>query len=87
MKKTFKFDGETLPFEADLEMLKSKLAEIKQLINSYQEVECDLDSPEYVARGNGFCDAKYSEDFIEGRIADLSQKALQLEEWINGLSK
>ena len=72
MKKTFKFDSETLPFEADLDMLKSKLAEIQQLINSYQEVESDLDSPEYVARGNGFCDAKYSEDFIEGRIADLA---------------
>lgn len=83
MKKTFKFDGETLPFEADLDMLKSKLAEIQQLINSYQEVESDLDSPEYVARGNGFCDAKYSEDFIEGRIADLSAKAEQIRTWID----
>lgn len=83
MKKTFKFDGETLPFEADLEMLKAKLAEIMQLINSYQEVESDLDSPEYVARGNGFCDAKYSEDFIEGRIADLSAKAEQIRTWID----
>lgn len=83
MKKTFKFDGETLPFEADLEMLKAKLAEIQQLINSYQEVESDLDSPEYVARGNGFCDAKYSEDFIEGRIADLSAKAEQIRTWID----
>lgn len=83
MNKTFKFDGETLPFEADLEMLKSKLDEITQLINSYQEVECDLDSPEYVARGNGFCDAKYSEDFIEGRIADLTAKAEQITTWID----
>ena len=83
MKKTFKFDGETLPFEADLDMLKSKLAEIQKLINSYQEVESDLDSPEYVARGNGFCDAKYSEDFIEGRIADLTAKAEQIRTWID----
>ena len=83
MKKTFKFDGETLPFEADLDILKSKLAEIQQLINSYQEVESDLDSPEYVARGNGFCDAKYSEDFIEGRIADLTAKAEQIRAWID----
>ena len=83
MKKTFKFDGETLPFEADLDILKSKLAEIQQLINSYQEVESDLDSPEYVARGNGFCDAKYSEDFIEGRIADLTAKAEQIRTWID----
>ena len=42
-----------------------------------------MDSPEYVARGNGFCDAKYSEDFIEGRIADLTAKAEQITTWID----
>jgi hypothetical protein len=65
-----------------LDDLKSRLTEIRQLIANYQEVESDLDSPEYVARGNGFCDAKYSEDFLDGRIADLSAKAEQLERWI-----
>ena len=82
MKKSFCFDGDTLPFQADLQDLKAKLAEIQQLIDNYQEVESDLDSPEYVARGNGFCDAKYSEDFLDGRIADLQSKASQLERWI-----
>ncbi len=82
MKKPFCFDGDTLPFQADLQDLKAKLAEIQQLIDNYQEVESDLDSPEYVARGNGFCDAKYSEDFLDGRIADLQSKASQLERWI-----
>ena len=82
MKKPVCFDGDTLPFQADLQDLKAKLAEIQQLIDNYQEVESDLDSPEYVARGNGFCDAKYSEDFLDGRIADLQSKASQLERWI-----
>lgn len=79
MKKTFKFDGETLPFEADLEMLKAKLAEIQQLINSYQEVESDLDSPEYVARGNGFCDAKYSDDFLQGQADKIRNRIAELQ--------
>ena len=82
MKKTFRFNGDNTPFEADLELLKIKLSETEQLIDSYMEVESDLDSEAYIARGNGFCDSKYSEDFIEGRIADLSQKAEQLRKWI-----
>ncbi|MBO4739186.1 MAG: hypothetical protein J5606_06450 [Bacteroidales bacterium] len=82
MTKRFKFEGETLSFTADLETLKRKLAEIKQLINNYQEIESDLDSDAYMARGNGFCETKYSEDFIDSRIDDLSRKAEQLETWI-----
>ena len=82
MKKTFRFNGDNTPFEADLELLKINLSETEQLIDSYMEVESDLDSDAYIARGNGFCDSKYSEDFIEGRIADLSQKAEQLRKWI-----
>ncbi|MBO4740443.1 MAG: hypothetical protein J5605_02240 [Bacteroidales bacterium] len=82
MKKTFKFEGETLPFEADKETLQHKLSEIKQLINNYQEVVCDLDSDAYMARGNGFCETKYSESFLDNRIEALTHKALQIEQWI-----
>ena len=83
MKKTFCFSGETISFKADLEELKAKLADTRQLIDNYQEVESDLDSDAYMARGNGFCDTRYSEDFIDGRIADLQAKATQLERWID----
>ena len=43
----------------------SRLEAIDRAIANYEELDSDLDSPEYVARGNGFCDSKYSEDFIE----------------------
>ncbi len=82
MTKWFKFEGETLSFKADLETLKRKLAETRQQINNYQEIESDLDSDAYMARGNGFCETKYSEDFIERRLGDLNHKAEQLESWI-----
>ena len=37
MKKTFCFAGETLPFQADLDDLKSRLTEIRQLIANYHD--------------------------------------------------
>ena len=40
------------------------LAQIEKLdrsIANYEELDSDLDSPEYIARGNGFSDSKYSE--------------------------
>ncbi len=82
MTKSFKFEGETLPFRADLETLKIKLNETKRLINNYQEIVSVLDSDAYMARGNGFCETIYSEDFLEERIVDLTLKAEQLEKWI-----
>ncbi|MBR4716213.1 MAG: hypothetical protein IKP34_08590 [Bacteroidales bacterium] len=44
----------------------TRIEAIDMAIANYEELDSDLDSPEYVARGNGFCDSKYSEDFIEG---------------------
>ena len=82
MKKMYHFSGETDFFESDKNELQKRLNDLQQLLENYQEVECDLDSDSYVARGNGFCDAKYSEDFIEGRIADIENKIQQLKTWI-----
>ena len=79
MKKSFCFAGDTLPFQADLDDLKSRLTEIRQLIANYQEVESDLDSPEYVARGNGFCDAKYSEDFLQSQAEKIRNRIAELQ--------
>ena len=57
-----------------------KLQRLKQLLANYEELLTDcMDDSSYVARGNGFCDNKYSDDFIEGRIADIKQSIAALE--------
>ena len=44
------------------EILK-EIEQQQQLLFNYEELEVDMvDDDAYVARGNGFCDAKYSED-------------------------
>ena len=37
---------------------------------------------EPVARGNGFCDRKYSDDFIEGQMEKYAQRVKEIEGWI-----
>ncbi len=57
-----------------------ELEEAKKLLSSYQELAVDQDDDDaYVARGNGFCDRKYSEDFLQLRIAQLTARVAQLE--------
>ena len=57
-----------------------ELEEAKRLLASYQELATEQDDDDaYVARGNGFCDRKYSEDFLNLRIAQLTVRVAQLE--------
>ncbi len=62
--------------------LKELLQRNQQYLQNYLEVEDDLDDPSYVARGNGFCDAKFSEDFIEGQIARYKARISDVRRWI-----
>ena len=40
-----------------------------------KELEVDMvDDDAYVARGNGFCDAKYSEDFLEEQVKRIRSR-------------
>ena len=81
MKKRYTFStGETI--EADLEDLRRLLADNKQYLENYEEVYSSLEDDDYVARGNGFCDRKYSDDFIEGQIEKYAQRVKEIEEWI-----
>lgn len=58
----------------------NELKQLKKLLNNYEELLIDMvDDDTYVARGNGFCDAKYSDMFLEGRIADLKARIKYLE--------
>ena len=63
----------------------SRLQAIDRAIANYEELDSDLDSPEYVARGNGFCDSKYSEDFIEGQLEKLRHERQTLEQLLSTL--
>ena len=81
MKKRYTFStGETIA--ADLDDLHRLLAENQQYLENYEEVFSSLDDDDYIARGNGFCDRKYSDDFIEGQIAKYTQRVKEIEGWI-----
>ena len=60
------------------EEIKARIAQIDKQIANYEELASDIDNPEYVARGNGFCDSKYSEDFIDGQIKKLRAEKEEL---------
>lgn len=52
----------------------------QQLLLNYLDLEVDMeDDSAYVARGNGFCDAKYSEDFLRGQEEKIRLRIAELE--------
>ena len=58
------------------------LKEIEQqrkLLLNYEELAVDMENDAaYVARGNGFCDAKYSEDFLQGQAERIRARIEEL---------
>ena len=81
MKEHYTFStGETI--EADLDDLRRLLAENQQYLDNYEEVYSSLEDDDYIARGNGFCDRKYSDDFIEGQMEKYTQRVKEIEGWI-----
>ena len=81
MKKRYAFTPDER-FEADLDDLRRLLDENRQYLANYEEVFSSLDDDDYVARGNGFCDRKYSDDFIEGQMDKYASRVAMLERWI-----
>ncbi|MBR4917838.1 MAG: hypothetical protein IKZ52_01300 [Bacteroidales bacterium] len=80
-KKQYRYSsGETI--EADATDLKRLLEENRQYLDNYLDLYGSLEDDEYVARGNGFCDRKFSEDFIEGQIAKYRTRVKELEGWL-----
>ena len=81
MKKRYTYStGEQI--EADLEDLQKLLTENQQYLENYEDVYSSLEDDDYVARGNGFCDRKYSDDFIEGQMEKYAQRVKEIEGWI-----
>ncbi len=81
MKKRYTFSTAE-HIEADLADLQKLLSDNKQYLENYEEVFTSLEDDDYVARGNGFCDRKYSDDFIEGQIEKYAQRIREIEGWI-----
>lgn len=51
-----------------------------RLLDSYQDLSVDQEEDDsFVARGNGFCDRKYSDDFLQMQIAQLTARAAELK--------
>ena len=85
MKKRYTFStGETI--EADLDDLRRLLEENRLYLENYAEVLGSLEDDDYMARGNGFCDRKYSDDFIEGQIEKYEKRVKEIEGWIKKYS-
>ena len=59
------------------------LKEIEQqqrLLLNYLELATDMeDDAAYIARGNGFCDAKYSDDFLQGQANKIRSRIAKLQ--------
>ena len=64
--------------------LQEELEAAQKLLQSYQELAVEQeDDDAFVARGNGFCDRKYSEDFIEMQVAQITARLADLERKIH----
>ena len=60
-----------------------ELEEAQRLLASYQDLAVDQeDDDAFVARGNSFCDRKYSDDFLQMRIAQLTARIAELQNQI-----
>ncbi|MBQ6955335.1 MAG: hypothetical protein IJP80_01835 [Bacteroidales bacterium] len=57
-----------------------KIEQLDKAIENYEELDSDMESPEYIARGNGFSDSKFSEAFISTQLERLRQEKAELEE-------
>lgn len=73
--------GETIV--ADVEQLEKMLSESRACLENYREVLSSLDDDDYVARGNGFCESRYSSDFIESQVDKYGQRIRELERIID----
>ena len=51
-------------------------------MDNYLDLFSSLEDDEYVARGNGFCDRKFSDDFIEGQIAKYRTRVAEIDSWL-----
>ena len=67
----------------DREEILNELERQRKLLLNYEELEVDMeDDAAYIARGNGFCDAKYSEDFLQGQADKIKARIAELKKML-----
>lgn len=60
--------------------LEEQLDEAQRLLDAYLDLAADQeDDDSLVARGNGFCNRKYSDDFLQMQIAQLTARVAHLK--------
>lgn len=63
------------------EAILNELARQRALLRNYEELAVDIeDDSAYIARGNGFCDAKYSDDFLQTQADNIRRRIAALEQ-------
>lgn len=61
------------------ESILKEIEQQRKLLLNYEELAVDIeDDAAYVARGNGFCDAKYSEDFLQSQVERIQARIDEL---------
>ena len=81
-KHLFKFSsGERV--EADKNDLYALLEQNRQYLDNYLELSSSMYDDEYVARGNGFCDTKFSESFLDEQVSNYQKRIAEIQSWID----
>ncbi len=84
-KHTYRFSsGEK--FEANKDDLQERLKQYKEYLDNYLDLSSCMYDDEYVARGNGFFDTKFSDSFISEQISNYQKKIEELQSWIDSFS-
>ena len=61
------------------EDIEHQLEEAQRLLDSYLDLSADqADDDTFIARGNGFANHKYSDDFLDMKIAQLTARIANL---------
>ena len=69
----------------DRDDILKEIEQQRKLLLNYEELAVDMeDDAAYVARGNGFCDAKYSEDFLQGQVDRIRARIEELNSLLSG---
>ncbi|MBO7491626.1 MAG: hypothetical protein J6T59_04210 [Bacteroidales bacterium] len=81
MKTRYTFSsGDTI--EATPEELQALRAQYETYLQNYLELYCSMEDDDYVARGNGFCDSKFSESFLDAQIEKYRGKIKEIDQWL-----